>query len=72
MLMAELIKTECKFIQILSIRPKLLWCSDRVFILGPSHHFYTDSCVLSTVDAFRTPLGMYHALVSLFRSIVHT
>lgn len=29
----------------------------RVFILGPSHHFYLDGCALSRCDAYETPLG---------------
>ena len=29
----------------------------RVFILGPSHHFYTRQCCLSPASHFETPLG---------------
>ncbi|CAD7703077.1 unnamed protein product [Ostreobium quekettii] len=29
----------------------------RVFLLGPSHHVYTQQCILSWADAYRTPLG---------------
>ena len=29
----------------------------RVFLLGPSHHFYTKRCLLSTATSFDTPLG---------------
>ncbi|KIL70786.1 hypothetical protein M378DRAFT_486585 [Amanita muscaria Koide BX008] len=29
----------------------------RVFILGPSHHFYLDGCALSTCREYETPLG---------------
>ncbi|CAO3600476.1 unnamed protein product [Absidia cylindrospora] len=30
---------------------------ERVFILGPSHHFYLDGCALSRCDTYQTPLG---------------
>eukprot|EP00455_Lapot_gusevi_P045740 TRINITY_DN5896_c0_g3_i6.p1 TRINITY_DN5896_c0_g3~~TRINITY_DN5896_c0_g3_i6.p1 ORF type:complete len:325 (+),score=69.16 TRINITY_DN5896_c0_g3_i6:84-977(+) len=29
----------------------------RVFILGPSHHVYTEKCLLSTASIYETPLG---------------
>lgn len=29
----------------------------RVFVLGPSHHFYLDGCALSSYDAYETPIG---------------
>ncbi|XP_044463645.1 protein MEMO1-like isoform X2 [Mangifera indica] len=29
----------------------------RVFLLGPSHHYYTSKCALSTATVYRTPLG---------------
>ncbi|KAJ8661085.1 AmmeMemoRadiSam system protein B [Lichtheimia ornata] len=29
----------------------------RVFILGPSHHVYLESCALSQCDSYETPLG---------------
>ncbi|XP_026447954.1 protein MEMO1-like [Papaver somniferum] len=29
----------------------------RVFLLGPSHHYYTPKCALSTATAYKTPLG---------------
>ena len=32
-------------------------CSSRVFILGPSHHFYSRRCCLSPATHFATPLG---------------
>lgn len=31
--------------------------SKRVFILGPSHHVYLESCALSQCDSYETPLG---------------
>ena len=31
--------------------------SKRVFLLGPSHHVYLDSCALSKFDAYETPFG---------------
>ncbi|KAK2141225.1 hypothetical protein LSH36_1137g00009 [Paralvinella palmiformis] len=34
----------------------LLFCSRRVFILGPSHHVRLSSCTLSSVDRYETPL----------------
>ena len=34
-----------------------MWCRSRVFILGPSHHFYTRRCCLSPASHFETPLG---------------
>jgi AmmeMemoRadiSam system protein B len=32
-------------------------CSKRVFILGPSHHFYLPGCALTKCDEYETPLG---------------
>ncbi|GAA5973133.1 hypothetical protein JCM11641_006284 [Rhodosporidiobolus odoratus] len=29
----------------------------RVFVLGPSHHFYLDGCALSQCDKYETPIG---------------
>ncbi|VFQ79869.1 unnamed protein product [Cuscuta campestris] len=29
----------------------------RVFLLGPSHHYYTPKCALSTASVYRTPIG---------------
>ncbi|KAJ6329977.1 hypothetical protein OIU76_008743 [Salix suchowensis] len=29
----------------------------RVFLLGPSHHFYTRKCALSTATVYKTPIG---------------
>lgn len=31
--------------------------SNRVFILGPSHHVYLDGCALSTCETYQTPIG---------------
>lgn len=31
--------------------------SDRVFVLGPSHHAYLDGCALSQCADYATPLG---------------
>lgn len=33
------------------------YCSSRVFLFGPSHHYYTPRCALSTATIYRTPLG---------------
>lgn len=30
---------------------------NRVFLLGPAHHTYTDGCALSKLGTFETPLG---------------
>lgn len=29
----------------------------RVFLLGPSHHYYTPKCALSTAAVYKTPIG---------------
>lgn len=29
----------------------------RVFLLGPSHHYYLSGCALTQCDAYETPLG---------------
>jgi predicted class III extradiol MEMO1 family dioxygenase len=36
-----------------------LFCdfSKRVFLLGPSHHYYTPKCALSTATVYKTPIG---------------
>ncbi|KAJ0031855.1 hypothetical protein Pint_12450 [Pistacia integerrima] len=31
--------------------------SSRVFLLGPSHHYYTPKCALSAATVYKTPLG---------------
>lgn len=31
--------------------------SSRIFLLGPSHHFYTPKCALSTATVYKTPIG---------------
>jgi AmmeMemoRadiSam system protein B len=31
--------------------------SKRVFLLGPSHHYYLDTCALSRCKTYETPLG---------------
>ena len=40
---------------------KMIWCiqsvsSNRVFILGPSHHVYLPNCALSSAAVCQTPL----------------
>ena len=30
---------------------------ERIFLLGPSHHVYLETCALSPFDTYRTPLG---------------
>lgn len=32
-------------------------CSSRIFLLGPSHHYYTTKCSLSTATVYQTPVG---------------
>lgn len=32
-------------------------CSSRVFLLGPSHHYYTPKCALSRATVYKTPIG---------------
>lgn len=34
-----------------------MYFSSRVFLLGPSHHFYTPKCALSTATVYKTPIG---------------
>lgn len=31
--------------------------STRVFLLGPSHHYYTPKCALSVATVYKTPIG---------------
>ena len=31
--------------------------SSRVFLLGPSHHYYTPKCALSRATVYKTPVG---------------
>lgn len=31
--------------------------STRVFLLGPSHHYYTPKCAVSTATVYKTPIG---------------
>lgn len=31
--------------------------STRVFLLGPSHHYYTPKCALTTATVYKTPIG---------------
>jgi hypothetical protein len=35
----------------------VLFSSTRVFLLGPSHHYYTPKCALSTAAVYKTPIG---------------
>jgi AmmeMemoRadiSam system protein B len=37
-----------------SINPEKV---SRVFLLGPSHHFHSKACLLTTASTFQTPLG---------------
>lgn len=36
----------------------MVWLRSRVFILGPSHHYYTRRCCLSPASSYDTPLGV--------------
>lgn len=38
------------------VSPPFALCSKRVFILGPSHHFYMKKCALSQNKTYQTPL----------------
>ncbi len=35
-----------------------------MFLLGPSHHFYSKHCLLSPLDEYATPLGALHGASS--------
>jgi MEMO1 family protein len=35
----------------------MLYFSSRVFLLGPSHHYYTPRCALTGATSYRTPIG---------------
>lgn len=32
----------------------------RVFVLGPSHHLYSSTCLLSAAETYRSPIGEVH------------
>lgn len=34
-----------------------LFYSSRVFLLGPSHHYYTPKCALSRATVYKNPIG---------------
>lgn len=34
-----------------------LFFSSRIFLLGPSHHYYTPKCALSRATVYKTPIG---------------
>lgn len=34
-----------------------MWSSSRVFLLGPSHHYYTPKCALTRATIYSTPIG---------------
>ena len=34
-----------------------MYARKRIFLLGPSHHFYLTQCALSQCDEYETPLG---------------
>lgn len=36
---------------------KIYHFSTRVFLLGPSHHYYTPKCALSGATVYKTPIG---------------
>lgn len=36
---------------------KIFGFRSRIFLLGPSHHYYTPRCALSTATLYRTPIG---------------
>lgn len=45
---------------LLTIRCYLVLCNEkskRIFLLGPSHHYYLSGCALTRCDSYETPLG---------------
>ncbi|KAG6850514.1 hypothetical protein H0H93_012515 [Arthromyces matolae] len=53
-----LTRTECTAISFVCHHSDLICISSkRVFILGPSHHFYLDGCALSSCKEYDTPIG---------------
>ncbi|CAN0877530.1 Protein MEMO1 [Linum grandiflorum] len=36
---------------------RILCLSSRIFLLGPSHHYYTPKCALSRATVYKTPIG---------------
>lgn len=45
------------FINLLNVTAIFYVISSRVFLLGPSHHYYTSKCALSTASVYSTPIG---------------
>ncbi|CAL9233997.1 unnamed protein product, partial [Arabidopsis halleri] len=41
----------------------------RIFLLGPSHHFYTPKCALSTATVYKTPIGKLPVDVEMIKEI---
>ncbi|CAA7032909.1 unnamed protein product [Microthlaspi erraticum] len=41
----------------------------RIFLLGPSHHFYTPKCALSTATVYKTPIGDLPVDVEMIKEI---
>jgi predicted class III extradiol MEMO1 family dioxygenase len=47
----------CAYSMALQIETLNHRASKRVFILGPSHHYYLDGCALSRCKEYETPIG---------------
>ncbi|KAL0670494.1 hypothetical protein Bca4012_033198 [Brassica carinata] len=43
--------------------------SSRIFLLGPSHHYYTPRCALSTATVYKTPIGDLPVDVEMIKEI---
>ncbi|XP_020211574.1 protein MEMO1 [Cajanus cajan] len=44
----------------------------RVFVLGPSHHYYTPNCALSTATLYKTPMGDLHVDLEVIEQLKAT
>ena len=44
----------------------------RVFLLGPSHHYYLSGCALSTASVYRTPVGDLEVCSSTYAELRET
>lgn len=45
------------FLSFWLISCKIFGFRSRIFLLGPSHHYYTPRCALSTATLYKTPIG---------------
>ncbi|KAL1094823.1 hypothetical protein V6Z11_D06G116700 [Gossypium hirsutum] len=56
------VQISCKIVELIAQiivfeQKKFFNFSTRVFLLGPSHHYYTPKCALSTATVYKTPIG---------------